>query len=126
MIKNFEEFSKNNFDKLKSRARKGIPDCLRGYVWQHLGKVNIYLEKNPGLYITYLNDEKINTEDEAIILRDIDRTFPKHSFFKDKYGLGLVLFNQGSVRFIMFSGPTRSTIQKLGMYKAWDSFPPCF
>jgi len=35
-----------------------------------------------------LTDDKVNSEDENLILRDIDRTFPKHTFFKDKYGLG--------------------------------------
>lgn len=88
MLKNFDQFYKNDFDKLKSRARKGIPDCLRGFVWQYLGKVNQMIESNPGYYVGLLNDDKINLEDESIILRDIDRTFPKHSFFKDKYGLG--------------------------------------
>jgi hypothetical protein len=88
MIKNFDDFYTNKFEKIKSRARKGIPDCLRGFVWQYLGRVNKYIDKNNGLYNSYLKDEIINTEDENLILRDIDRTFPKHTFFKDKYGLG--------------------------------------
>lgn len=88
MIKNFDDFYTNKFEKIKSRARKGIPDCLRGFVWQYLGRVNKYLQKNVGFYLSLLKDDKINTEDENLILRDIDRTFPKHTFFKEKYGLG--------------------------------------
>ena len=90
MIKNFDDFYENNFNKIKSRSRKGIPDCLRGYVWQYLGGVQKHLsnDKNKGLYNSLLKEENVNTEDENLILRDIDRTFPKHTFFKEKYGLG--------------------------------------
>jgi len=92
MVKNFDKYYAENFTKLKERIRKGIPDCFRGYVWQYLGGVQKYLlnEANKGLFNRLLNEENNGTslEDENLILRDIDRTFPKHTFFKDKYGLG--------------------------------------
>ena len=34
MLSNLKEFQTNKYHKLKSRTRKGIPDNLRGYVWQ--------------------------------------------------------------------------------------------
>ena len=90
MIRNFDSFRLNNYKKLKDRTKKGIPDCLRGYVWYYFGNVQKYLnmEENKGLYEKLLYDTTINKETEDLIACDIDRTFPKHTFFKDKYGLG--------------------------------------
>lgn len=90
MIRNMDYLFTNNLNKLKYRTRKGIPDCLRGYVWYYFGNVQKYLnmEENKGLYEKLLYDESVNLETENTIACDIDRTFPKHTFFKDKYGLG--------------------------------------
>lgn len=90
MLLNFEDYKKKNFNKLKSRTRKGIPDCLRGLIWQNYADIDEYRlsEDKAGLYDKLINDENTDIELESVILRDIDRTFPKHSFFKDKYGLG--------------------------------------
>jgi Tfp pilus tip-associated adhesin PilY1 len=90
MLSNFEEFYKNKFNKLKERTRKGVPDSLRGLIWQVLADINVYRndEKNQNLYHNLVSEEESDLETESVILRDIDRTFPKHTFFKDKYGLG--------------------------------------
>lgn len=90
MLNNFDDFYKNNFDKLKERTRKGIPDSLRGLIWQIFADVDKY-RNDANLVDAYnnlVNDEESDLEMESVILRDIDRTFPKHTFFKDKYGLG--------------------------------------
>ena len=41
MIEHYEEFSTKKKKKalLKSRTRKGVPDSLRGYVWQLFAKI---------------------------------------------------------------------------------------
>jgi hypothetical protein len=90
MLLNFDDFYKNKFDKFKERTRKGIPDSIRGLIWQILAEVNTFRNdpKHSQTYTNLLNDEESDLETESVILRDIDRTFPKHSFFKDKYGLG--------------------------------------
>jgi hypothetical protein len=90
MLINFDEFYKNKFNKLKERTRKGVPDSLRGLIWQVLADINVYRneEKNQNLYQNLVSEEESDLETESVILRDIDRTFPKHTFFKDKYGLG--------------------------------------
>lgn len=89
MLTNFDDYYKNNFDKLKSRTRKGIPDSIRGLIWKYYAGVDKYKEKFPTLYQDLLNNETNNNlELESVILKDIDRTFPKHTLFKDKYGLG--------------------------------------
>ena len=90
MLSNFDDYQKNNFDKLKERTRKGIPDSLRGLIWQIFADINKYRndEKYANLYNNLISDEESDLETESVILRDIDRTFPKHTFFKDKYGIG--------------------------------------
>lgn len=90
MLINFEENFNDNFSKIKSRARKGIPDCYRGVVWQKFAEI-AKNKNDPNLkneYKTLLKDETVEQSTESVILRDIDRTFPKNAFFKDKYGLG--------------------------------------
>jgi len=85
MLNNFNEFKTFKFYKLKSRTRKGIPDNLRGYAWQKISGVDEFYIKN--LY-QKLENEPMDKATEDIIINDIDRTFPKCQFFKDKYGNG--------------------------------------
>ena len=94
MLLNFDDFHKNNFSKLKSRTRKGIPDCLRGLIWQKYANIDKYIndENLKNIYNDLTDTEQTNIEIESVILRDIDRTFPKHTFFKDKYGIGYLIF----------------------------------
>ena len=90
MLSNFEQFQKTRYSKLKERTRKGIPDSLRGLIWQIFADVDKYRNDDSltNVYNGLVNEEESDLETESVILRDIDRTFPKHSFFKDKYGLG--------------------------------------
>lgn len=43
-----EEYPEKNSSKMKSRARKGIPDAIRGYAWQVLiqGQKYLHLANN--------------------------------------------------------------------------------
>ena len=87
MIQNYEEFTTNKKKKalLKSRTRKGIPDSLRGYVWQLFANKDKYYNKD--LYQN-LEKEPIKEEIETVIIKDLDRTFPLCQFFREKYGNG--------------------------------------
>ena len=87
MIKNYNEFSTNKKKKelLKSRTRKGIPDCLRGYVWQLFADKDKFYEK--GLY-DKLESVPVKEDLEIVIIKDLDRTFPLCQFFREKYGNG--------------------------------------
>jgi hypothetical protein len=87
MIENYKEFSTNKKKKaiLKSRTRKGIPDCLRGYVWQLFANKDKYYVK--GLY-QQLEKEPVKEDLEIVIIKDLDRTFPLCQFFREKYGNG--------------------------------------
>ena len=86
MLSNFDDFVKNHYSKLKERVRKGIPDSLRGYVWQKILNVDEEFYKKD-LYVQ-LNDESGDQSLEEVIIKDIDRTFPKNTFFNQKYGGG--------------------------------------
>ncbi|CAM0947382.1 unnamed protein product [Alopecurus aequalis] len=71
---------------VKRRIRKGIPDCLRGLVWQLISGSRDLLLMNPGVYETLVIYETSTSELE--IIRDISRTFPSHVFFQQRHGPG--------------------------------------
>ena len=86
MLSNFDDFVKNHYSKLKERVRKGIPDSLRGYAWQKILNVDEDIYKKD-LY-QQLSEESGEKSLEEVIIKDIDRTFPKNTFFNQKYGGG--------------------------------------
>ena len=92
MLSNFSLYKKNNYSKLKSRTRKGVPDCLRTKVWQLFAKIPELKNKNKNVYSNIINQLKendiLNKKDEDIIIRDLHRTFPKNFIFMDKLGGG--------------------------------------
>ena len=92
MLSNFTSYKKNNYSKLKSRTRKGVPDCLRTKVWQLFAKIPELKNKNKNVYSNIINQLKendiLNKKDEDIIIRDLHRTFPKNFIFMDKLGSG--------------------------------------
>ncbi|XP_009418027.2 uncharacterized protein LOC103998311 isoform X2 [Musa acuminata AAA Group] len=71
---------------VKRRIRKGIPDCLRGLVWQLISGSRDLLLMNPGVYEQLVIYETSASELE--IIRDISRTFPSHVFYQQRHGLG--------------------------------------
>ncbi|XP_051134859.1 uncharacterized protein LOC127254041 [Andrographis paniculata] len=71
---------------VKRRIRKGIPDCLRGLVWQLLSGSRDLLLLNPGVYEQLVMYE--TSASELDIIRDISRTFPSHIFFQQRHGQG--------------------------------------
>jgi len=68
---------------LTKKIRQGIPDSLRGPLWQVMSK-----SKNHDLEQIYAELLKENTTYEKIIRRDLSRTFPDHEYFKDNEGEG--------------------------------------
>ncbi len=72
-------------DKVRRRARRGIPDCFRGLAWQYFSGSLERLSQNRGLYEKLRRQSSSWQED---ISRDTNRTFPSHVFFRDKLGIG--------------------------------------
>ncbi|KAL7686919.1 putative ecotropic viral integration site 5 protein [Plasmopara halstedii] len=71
---------------LKKRIRKGIPEALRGRVWSYLAGSSQMLSNNSGIYHQLV--QTIGVPCEETIARDIGRTFPKHTLFRDRSSLG--------------------------------------
>ncbi|GKA79033.1 ecotropic viral integration site 5 protein [Tanacetum coccineum] len=71
---------------VKRRIRKGIPDCLRGLVWQLISGSRDLLLMNPGVYEQLVIYE--TSASELDIIRDISRTFPSHVFYQERHGPG--------------------------------------
>jgi len=77
MIKDWERFEKTAL--VKSRIRKGIPDNLRGLIWQSVCNLKGTIAENEGKYAELACSNYIPCQDiRDTIERDIDRTFPSH------------------------------------------------
>jgi Rab GTPase-activating protein 1 len=65
-------------------VRLGIPEALRCKVWQKLANVDQKTEMSDRYRVLITKE----TNCESVILRDINRTFPAHKFFKETGGSG--------------------------------------
>ncbi|KPI90533.1 putative disgorgin [Leptomonas seymouri] len=76
--------------KLKERCRKGIPSRFRGVAWQLLlGSFHqLNSDENAGVFIALRDKKLADKEVDAIISRDLARTFPNHVLFQDAGGAG--------------------------------------
>jgi len=85
----FHRFRAKCPEKCKVLIRQGIPEFLRGSVWQKLALSRELLQSKkypPDIYEQMLRTTAAPCEDE--IFRDIHRTFPKHVLYRDKKALG--------------------------------------
>ena len=85
MLANYTKYQTTKKSKLKSRTRKGVPDNLRSQVWQLFAETDKLRKKN---LFEDLDKEEMNKDDELVIIKDLDRTFPSCQLFKEKYGKG--------------------------------------
>ncbi|KAG2204917.1 hypothetical protein INT46_002686 [Mucor plumbeus] len=78
----FQNLSKFNKDLIK-HIRFGIPPSIRGMVWQLLAK-----SKDENLVTKYMDFLKLPSPYDKMIQRDLARTFPGHTYFKETDGQG--------------------------------------
>ncbi|VEN58730.1 unnamed protein product [Callosobruchus maculatus] len=69
---------------LAGLVRLGVPEALRGEVWQRLAGVEEGAEIMESYRVLITKESNC----ENVIQRDIARTFPAHDFFKEAGGLG--------------------------------------
>ena len=82
--------------KLKSRARKGIPDSIRGVAWPILAGVEhiipeCYIENGERSKKEWMKDllkRKLDRNQLITIFNDIPRTLPSHVYFAESQGSG--------------------------------------
>ncbi|XP_023338421.1 LOW QUALITY PROTEIN: rab GTPase-activating protein 1-like [Eurytemora carolleeae] len=70
---------------LAGLVKAGVPEALRGEVWQRLSGASETMDNTIENYKILVTKE---TPDEKVIFRDIHRTFPAHEFFKEAGGGG--------------------------------------
>lgn len=89
LIGNWSDAQRKKPRFVRDMVRRGVPNALRGMVWQLLCEARDFPLRDQ-----YPQLIKSNSACERMIKRDIARTFPDHSFFKDKDGIGQgTLFN---------------------------------
>jgi len=66
-------------------VRAGIPDALRGEVWQRLSGASEVMDVAMENYRILVSKD---SPDDKVIKRDIHRTFPANDFFKEAGGVG--------------------------------------
>jgi hypothetical protein len=105
---------------VKKYTRHGIPDCFRGFVWQCFADVKSFQRTQKYTY-EELKTEKLKlseyTPAEKEIMKDLGRTLPQSTFFKEHNGLGQrSLFNVMSI----FSSNYKETgyVQGMGFLTA--------
>mmetsp|Transcript_29084 Transcript_29084/g.40160 ORF Transcript_29084/g.40160 Transcript_29084/m.40160 type:complete len:435 (+) Transcript_29084:32-1336(+) len=84
-LSEWKPFAHRNPGLLQRRVRKGVPDSLRGIVWQLLSGSRELVIQNMGIYAQLVFQE---SPLEVTIIRDMGRTFPTHPFFQKCHGLG--------------------------------------
>ncbi|KAH3762180.1 ecotropic viral integration site 5 protein [Pelomyxa schiedti] len=82
---NWEAFYQPRKKKIKEKVRKGVPDCLRGYLWQKLSCSGERQTSHPQEYEMHLKSTEDN-EFARKIKVDVGRTFPNHPFFATATG----------------------------------------
>lgn len=75
-----------NFDKIKSRIRKGVPNGIRGRLWYLISGADAIKSNYPEDYYKSLLSIDVNIEVDNDISADVGRTFPNHIKFKEKRG----------------------------------------
>lgn len=86
-MNDYENVAKKHPRTLNKKLQQGIPSAIRGMMWQLLTH-----SKDKELEIIYGHLITRNSAHEKLILRDLNRTFPKHEYFQQEQNL-TSLFN---------------------------------
>jgi hypothetical protein len=110
MLSSWPTFETKSADKVRKRARKGIPQSLRATAWLHMAGAHESLHEKrqnaPGLYAK-LRRHCSPVLTELQIRKDITRTFPNHglfSLYREQYEAKVdTMFIDLNLNFFFFS-----------------------
>ena len=85
MIKNWSTYKNKNYDKLRDRVFKGIPNAVRGNAWLLLLDVPHIKEEQQNRYDEMYNLGKQYSKEVRQIDLDINRTFRNNIMFRERY-----------------------------------------
>jgi hypothetical protein len=89
LVENYEETVRKQPKYFTQQLAKGIPEKLRGLMWQKITK-----SRSERYFTMYKSLLTRSSNDEKLIIRDLSRTYPTHPYFKDLNGEGQTsLFN---------------------------------
>ncbi|KAG7098563.1 hypothetical protein E1B28_000496 [Marasmius oreades] len=83
VMSDYTKFAEERSEELARAITRGIPDTLRGMMWQLMAA-----SKDVKLEAQYLILLKESSTHDKAILRDLGRTFPHHDYFTDGQGIG--------------------------------------
>lgn len=85
MITNWEYYKTKNYDKLRERVFKGIPNAVRGSAWLLLLDVPRIKEEQQDRYEEMYNLGKQYSNEIRQIDLDVNRTFRYNVMFRERY-----------------------------------------
>ena len=87
MIGSWDFYKKKNFDKMRERVFKGIPNAVRGSAWLLLLDVPRIKDEQPGRYDEMYSLGKQYSKEVRQIDLDINRTFRNNIMFRERYNI---------------------------------------
>ncbi|KAE8543197.1 hypothetical protein D1P53_000685 [Cryptococcus gattii VGV] len=83
VVQGYEQVALTHPKELSKAIQQGIPPVIRGAVWQLMSS-----SKSVDLEEAYKALLKLSSPHEKAIMKDLNRTFPNHKYFKEAGGVG--------------------------------------
>lgn len=83
VVQGYEQVALTHPKELSKAIQQGIPPVIRGAVWQLMSS-----SKSVDLEEAYKALLKLSSPHEKAIMKDLNRTFPNHKYFKEGGGVG--------------------------------------
>jgi len=84
-FRNYFEPNAKHREKMINRIYKGVPDSMRGKLWEILLNVKQLRNEQPKVYEKMKNIARLHSPDIRQIDLDVNRTYRDHEMFRDRY-----------------------------------------
>lgn len=128
VVQGYEQVALARPKELSKAIQQGVPPVIRGAVWQLMSS-----SKSLDLEEAYKALLKLSSPHEKAIMKDLNRTFPNHKYFKEGGGVGqegLFMVVKAYSLYAIFLYPIffadlrTDMIRKLGIPRGWHSSWP--